>query len=125
MTERKKMPRKPSETVQVNLRMKEAMRRRLAQAAANRGISLNAEMMRRLEDSFDQESNRSLDQIAHDMRTSAESVVAATKMWQSAAKVSSEAMLQATAVFGRVAPESSGSPDRKNRRAANRGAHKI
>jgi hypothetical protein len=76
--------------------MKEAMRRRLAQAAENRGISLNAEMMRRLEDSFDQESNRSLDEIAHNMRTSAESVVAATIMLQSAAKLSSEAMLQAT-----------------------------
>ncbi len=57
------VPRKPTETVQVNLRMKEAMRRRLEQAAKKADISLNAEMLRRLEESFDRDEKRSLVEV--------------------------------------------------------------
>jgi len=65
------MPRKPTETVQVNLRMKEADRRRLAQAAEKRGVSLNAEMLQRLKESFDQEAARSLDETAQKLEAAA------------------------------------------------------
>jgi Arc-like DNA binding domain len=43
------------ETVQVNLRIKEALRRRLERAATKNGFSFNAEMVERLEGSFERE----------------------------------------------------------------------
>jgi hypothetical protein len=49
------MPRKPTETVQVNLRMKEGLRRRLEREAQKQSVSLNAEMTRRLETSISAE----------------------------------------------------------------------
>jgi hypothetical protein len=49
------MPRKPTETVQVNLRMKEGLRRRLEREAKRQEVSLNAEMTRRLESGLDAE----------------------------------------------------------------------
>jgi len=61
------MPRKPAETVQVNLRMKESFRRRLEAEARTHRVSLNKEMMLRLEDSFEKTARRSLDSIAADM----------------------------------------------------------
>jgi hypothetical protein len=61
------MPRKPTETVQVNLRVKEALRRRLAAAAAKREVSLNYEMTSRLEASFENTALRSLEAIAADI----------------------------------------------------------
>jgi hypothetical protein len=69
------VPRKPAETVQVNLRMKEVMRRRLDQAAKKHGVSLNAEMMRRLEESFTQEEQRSLKEVTKRLELVAESLV--------------------------------------------------
>jgi hypothetical protein len=42
-----------SQTVQVGLRVKEALRRDLEEAAAARGLSMNAEIVRRLERSFE------------------------------------------------------------------------
>jgi hypothetical protein len=49
------MPRKDSETVQVGLRMKEPLRATLEAAADRRGVSLNNEMVRRLEASLNEE----------------------------------------------------------------------
>jgi len=50
------MLRRPAnETVQVNLRIKESFRRRIEQSAEKAGVSLNAEMVRRLEESYRQE----------------------------------------------------------------------
>jgi hypothetical protein len=48
------MRRKPTETVQVNLRIKELERRRLEAAAQKNGVSLNAEMAARLARTFRQ-----------------------------------------------------------------------
>jgi hypothetical protein len=47
--------RKATARVQVPVRMMETLRARLAKAAKTGGISLNAEIVRRLEQSFDQE----------------------------------------------------------------------
>jgi hypothetical protein len=47
------MARKPTDTVQLNLRFSEALRRRLERAAKNNDCSLNAEIVDRLEKSFD------------------------------------------------------------------------
>jgi hypothetical protein len=50
------MPRrKETETVQVGLRVKESLRVALEQAASERGVSMNAEIVRRLERSFAEE----------------------------------------------------------------------
>jgi hypothetical protein len=54
------MARKPTEVVAVTLRIREDLRRRLERAAKKDGISLNAEMERRLEDSFDLTNTASL-----------------------------------------------------------------
>jgi Arc-like DNA binding domain len=58
------VPRKESALLDYKLRIRESLRRRLAQSAERRGISMNAEMTRRLEESFDQERTRSLDDVA-------------------------------------------------------------
>ena len=47
------MARKVTDTVQLNLRFSEALRRRLERAAKNNDCSLNAEIVDRLEKSFD------------------------------------------------------------------------
>ena len=44
--------RKKTDTVQLKLRMREALRKRLETAARAEEISLNSEMIRRLENSF-------------------------------------------------------------------------
>jgi hypothetical protein len=54
------MPRKPTDTIQVNLRIKEALRRRLEAAAKKRDVSLNFEMVDRLKESFDRADLTSL-----------------------------------------------------------------
>jgi|SRR6516225_2868500 hypothetical protein len=46
------LQRAPSETVQVNLRIKESFRRRLERSAEKGRVSLNAEMVRRLKESY-------------------------------------------------------------------------
>jgi hypothetical protein len=57
------MPRKPSDIVQPNLRIREDLRRRLEQAAKKRGVSINAEMTERLRASFDQGDRIELSRI--------------------------------------------------------------
>jgi hypothetical protein len=52
------MPRKLSEIVQVNLRMRESLRRRIEKAAVDANNSLNAEMVERLDRSFQNEDLR-------------------------------------------------------------------
>ena len=47
--------RKLTDVVQVNLRLRESLRRRLEEEAEKRGSSFNAELTRRLEDSFERE----------------------------------------------------------------------
>ena len=66
----------------------EVPRRQLAQAAEKHGVSMNAEMVRRLEESFTRESNRSIGENAQLIQTSAESIVAATRVLEAAAKLS-------------------------------------
>jgi hypothetical protein len=46
------MARKPTDTVQLNLRFSEALRRRLEKEADRHGLSMNAEIIDRLEKSF-------------------------------------------------------------------------
>jgi plasmid stability protein len=46
------MPRKPADLVKLNLRFPEALRSRLEKYAARNNRSLNAEIVRRLENSF-------------------------------------------------------------------------
>jgi uncharacterized protein YecA (UPF0149 family) len=60
------MPRRPTEVVQVNLRLRERLRRRLEQAARKRDVSLNFEMHSRLEQSFEQQDQRGLDNVRAD-----------------------------------------------------------
>ena len=62
------MARKPSDIVQPNLRIREALRRRLEERAKKNKVSLNIEMTHRLERSLDQEATRSNEEIAEDMR---------------------------------------------------------
>jgi hypothetical protein len=61
------MPRKPSETVQVNLRIKEGLRRRLENAAHKRQVSLNYEMTSLLERGLDQPALLEGQNVAQDM----------------------------------------------------------
>jgi hypothetical protein len=61
------MPRKPSETVQVNLRIKESLRRRLENAAHKRQVSLNYEMTSLLERGLDQPALLEGQSVAQDM----------------------------------------------------------
>ena len=82
------MARKPRETVQVNLRMTEALRRRLTQAAEKRGVSLNAEMLKRLEESFEQNLNevtRRLEMVAENLVSGAP-IIGAPKLTQTPRK---------------------------------------
>jgi hypothetical protein len=46
------MPKKPSDVVGLTLRLKEALRSELERSAKDRGVSLNSEVVRRLEQSF-------------------------------------------------------------------------
>ena len=62
------MAKKSDAIVQVKLRIREQLRRRLEAAAKKRGVALNYEMMSRLERSFEQESILALEVIAHDMQ---------------------------------------------------------
>lgn len=63
------MPRKPSDIVQPNLRIREDLRRRLEGAAKKRGVSLNFEMTERLKASFDQGDLVKLSRVAADMES--------------------------------------------------------
>jgi hypothetical protein len=46
---------KLTDIVQVNLRLRESLRRKLEREAERRGLSFNAELIRRLQESFDRE----------------------------------------------------------------------
>lgn len=59
------MPRKLTDIVQVNLRMRESLRRSLEKAAADANNSLNAEMVERLDKSFQNEDLRPLLHALH------------------------------------------------------------
>ena len=63
------MPRKQSAILDYKLRIRESLRRRIEVAAKRRGVSLNFEMASRLERSFDQESQRSMDETAEHLKT--------------------------------------------------------
>jgi Arc-like DNA binding domain len=60
--------RKPTDIVQPNLRIREALRRRLEREAKAARRSLNQELICRLEASFEQEAMRSLEMVAADLR---------------------------------------------------------
>jgi hypothetical protein len=61
------MRRKQNETVQVNLRIKEELRRKLEAAAKEHQVSLNQEIRERLEESLERKAKQSLQGIASDM----------------------------------------------------------
>lgn len=63
------MPRKQSAILDYKLRIRESLRRRIEVAAKRRNVSLNFEMASRLERSFDQESQRSMDETAEHLKT--------------------------------------------------------
>jgi hypothetical protein len=61
------MRRKPTATVQVNLRIKEELRRKLEAVAKQEEISLNQLIKQRLEDSLEQKAKQSLESISSDL----------------------------------------------------------
>ena len=61
------MTRKRTDTAQLKLRIREALRRRLEQAAKKRDVSLNFEMTSRLTESFDREALRTIDAVASNL----------------------------------------------------------
>jgi hypothetical protein len=61
------MRRKPNETVQVNLRIKEELRRKLERSAKEHEVSFNQEIRARLEDSLEKKAKQSLESIASDI----------------------------------------------------------
>jgi hypothetical protein len=62
------MAKKSGTIVQVKLRIREHLRRRLEVAAKKRGVAVNYEMMSRLERSFELESIHALEGIANEMQ---------------------------------------------------------
>lgn len=64
------MPRKPSAVLDYKLRIRETLRRRIEQSAKKRGVSINAEMSSRLERSYDQDRQRTIDETAGDIAAS-------------------------------------------------------
>jgi hypothetical protein len=62
--------RKLTDIVQVNLRLRESLRRKLERESEKRGLSFNAELTRRLEDSFDREElNEALREVISQVLT--------------------------------------------------------
>jgi hypothetical protein len=49
------MPRKKSETIGLNVRMKEPLRRKIETASKSNGVSMNSELVRRVEETFAKE----------------------------------------------------------------------
>jgi hypothetical protein len=58
------MARKPTDTVQIKVRIREATRQRIEREAKRRRVPVNGEMAHRLEQSFDQDALRDLDAAA-------------------------------------------------------------
>jgi hypothetical protein len=63
------MPRKLVDIAHVNLRIRESLRRKLEREAKKRRTSLNNEIRWRLEDSFEAQARRDLEEIAADLKT--------------------------------------------------------
>ncbi len=61
------MPRKPVDIAHVNLRIREHLRKRLETAAKRHQVSLNSEVMQRLETSFDDKARNDFVTIAQDI----------------------------------------------------------
>jgi Arc-like DNA binding domain len=61
------MRRKPNETVQVNLRIKEELRRKLEAAAKEHEVSFNQEIRARLEESLERKAKQSIESVASDI----------------------------------------------------------
>jgi hypothetical protein len=59
--------RKPNDLIQINLRVREHLRRRLEREAKRRQVSINFEMTSRLELTFEKESARAIDEVAADI----------------------------------------------------------
>jgi Arc-like DNA binding domain len=55
------MARKPTDIVQYKLRIRESLRRYIEEAAKKNGVSANQEMVRRLESSFERETQRTIE----------------------------------------------------------------
>jgi hypothetical protein len=62
------LPRKPTDTAHVNLRIREGLRRKLAVEAERHRVSLNSEMTMRLEASFDAAARRDIQAIAESIQ---------------------------------------------------------
>lgn len=63
------MPRKPHATVHINLRLRESLRQKLARAADKHRVSLNSEIVLRLQDSFEnKDAPRALHEITESMQ---------------------------------------------------------
>lgn len=58
------MPRKKSETIHTQMRMKELLRSKLERAAKANGVSMNMEINRRLEESFAKEDAAEIQSLA-------------------------------------------------------------
>jgi hypothetical protein len=61
--------RKPSDIVSPNLRIREELRRRLEKAAKQNDVSINREMINRLEDSFDLKARIGLEALYEHLKT--------------------------------------------------------
>src|SRR5271169_303317 len=61
------MRRKPTDVVQINLRIREAERRKLEAAAKSNAVSLNAEMAARIARTFRQTAMLEVDQLAENV----------------------------------------------------------
>ena len=82
--------RKPSAVLDCKLRIRQSLRRQIAQAAEKNGVTLNAEMVRRLDESFTREKQEALEEVTRRLENvlfKAESLVSpapATKFTASA-----------------------------------------
>jgi predicted HicB family RNase H-like nuclease len=58
------MPRKPNGNIQIGLRIRESLHRKLKKESEKHGVSINREMSMRLEDSFRTDAARSIENSA-------------------------------------------------------------
>ncbi len=66
----KRLAEKPGDIVQPNLQIREELRQRLEREARKNQLSLNKEMIRRLEASFEADAMKSIEQIAAELQKS-------------------------------------------------------
>jgi len=74
------MPRKPTDTTHISLRIRESLRRKLEREADKHQTSLNNEIRLRLEDSFEAQARRDLPETVQDLKTTAAKISAARKL---------------------------------------------